>query len=64
MLLITIFGTKREEITDWRNMHTDGVHDFYFSPNIVTVIEAVKSMLNGSRRNQMTQCEPDLCGSG
>ena len=64
MLLITIFGTKREEITDWRKMHTHGVHDFYFSPNIVTVIEAVKSMLNGSRRNQMTQCEPDLCGSG
>ena len=45
-------------------MHTDGVHDFYFSPNIVTVIEAVKSMLNGSRRNQMTQCGPDLCGLG
>jgi hypothetical protein len=59
-----IFGTKREEVTDWRKLHTEELPDFYFSPNIIRVIKAIKNILNGSRRNRMAQCGLDLSGSG
>jgi hypothetical protein len=59
-----IFGTKREEVTDWRKLRTEELHDFYFALNIIMVIKVIKSILNGSRRNQMAQCGPDLSGSG
>jgi hypothetical protein len=36
-----IFGTKREEVTDWRKLYTEELHDFYFSPNFIRVIKAI-----------------------
>jgi cell division protein FtsL len=34
------FGRQRDELTaDWRNLHNEELHNFYFSANINTVIK-------------------------
>jgi hypothetical protein len=35
-----IFGPRREEDGSWRILHNDELHNLYFSPNIVRVIQA------------------------
>jgi hypothetical protein len=40
-VLRRIFGPKRNEVTgEWRNLHHEGIHDLYYSPNIVRVIKS------------------------
>jgi hypothetical protein len=34
-----IFGSKRDEIVEWRRFHNEKFHSLYCSPNIVRVIE-------------------------
>jgi sorting nexin-29 len=38
-VLRKIFGHKREEDGSWRELHNDGLHSLYSSPNIVRVIK-------------------------
>ena len=41
MVLRTIFGLRREEVTgEWRRLHNEELNDFYSSPNIVRVIKS------------------------
>ena len=40
MVLRTIFGPRRDEVTaEWRRLHNEDLNDFYSSPNIVRVIK-------------------------
>jgi hypothetical protein len=40
-VLRRIFGPKRDEVTGgWRKLHTEELHDLYYSPSIVRVIKA------------------------
>jgi hypothetical protein len=35
-----IFCPKRNEVTgDWRKLHNEELHNFYFSPNIIRMIK-------------------------
>jgi len=38
-VLRKMFGPKRDEVTKWRKLHTEELHDLYCSPNIVRVIK-------------------------
>jgi hypothetical protein len=39
MVLIMIFGPKREEVTgEWRRLHREELYGLYSSPNIIRVI--------------------------
>jgi hypothetical protein len=34
-----IIGPKRDEVTgDWRKLHSEELHNLYYSPNIVTML--------------------------
>ena len=40
MVLRTIFGSRRDEVTgQWRRLHNEELNDLYSSPNIVWVIK-------------------------
>jgi hypothetical protein len=40
-VLRRIFGTKREEVMrDWRKLCNEELHNLYFSPNIIRMIES------------------------
>jgi hypothetical protein len=35
-MLRRVFGAKRDEMVDgWRKLHTEDLHDMYFSPYII-----------------------------
>jgi hypothetical protein len=38
--VLRIFGPKREEDGSWRKLHNDGLHNMYYSPNIVRLIKS------------------------
>ena len=40
LILILIFGPKRDENWEWRRLHNEDLHSFYRSPNIVRVIKS------------------------
>ena len=41
MVLRTIFGPKRDEVTvEWKRLHNEELNDLYSSPNIVRVIKS------------------------
>ena len=41
MVLRTIFGSRRDEVTgEWRRLHNEKLNDLYCSPNIVRVIKS------------------------
>jgi hypothetical protein len=41
ILLRTIFGPKRDEVTgDWRKLHNEELHNLYSSPNIIGMIKS------------------------
>ena len=41
MVLRTIFGPRRDEVTgEWRRLHNEELNDLYPSPNIVRVIKS------------------------
>jgi len=41
MVLRTIFGPRREEVTgEWRRLYNEDLNDLYFTPNIVRVIKS------------------------
>jgi hypothetical protein len=40
-VLRSIFGPKREEMVEhWRRLHSEELHNFYTSPNIIRVIKS------------------------
>jgi hypothetical protein len=39
-VLRRIFGPRREGDGSWRKLHNDELHNLYYSPNIVRVIES------------------------
>jgi hypothetical protein len=42
-MLRRIFGPKREEVVgDWRRLHSEGIHNLYTSPDIISVIKSRK----------------------
>lgn len=44
-VLRKISVSKWEEVTrNWRKLHTDELHDLYFSPNIIWVVEQRRIM--------------------
>ena len=40
MILMRIFGPKRDENGDWRRLHNEELNSLYLSPNIVRVIKS------------------------
>jgi hypothetical protein len=41
MVLMRIFGPKRDEVTgEWRKLHNEELHILYFSPNIIRQIKS------------------------
>jgi hypothetical protein len=45
-VLRRIFGHKRNEVTgEWRNLHSEGLHNLYSSPNIIRQIKSRKMRL-------------------
>jgi hypothetical protein len=44
-MLRRIFGLKRDEIIGgWRKMHNEELHNLYFLPNIIRMMESRKMM--------------------
>jgi hypothetical protein len=44
-----VFGPKRDEVTgDWRKLHNEEVHNFYFLTNIIRLIKSRRMRLAGS----------------
>ena len=46
-ILRRIFGSKRDEIGEWKRLHNEELHSLYRSPNIVRVIKSRKLRLAG-----------------
>ena len=47
-MLRKIFGTKRDVVTgEWRTLHDEELNDLYSSPNIVRVIESIRTRWAG-----------------
>jgi hypothetical protein len=43
-VLRRIFGPKRDEVTgEWRNLHSEELHNLYSSSNIIWQIKSIKS---------------------
>jgi hypothetical protein len=41
-VLRRMFGPKRDEVTSgWRKLHNEELHDFYFSPSIIRMINSM-----------------------
>jgi hypothetical protein len=39
-VLRRIFGPKRDEVTrDWRKLHNEELHEFYYSPSIIKIMK-------------------------
>jgi hypothetical protein len=39
-VLRRMLGPKRDEITgEWRKIHNEGLHDLYFSPNVIRLMK-------------------------
>ena len=34
-----VFGSERDEVTEWRKLHNEELRDFYSLPNIVRVVK-------------------------
>jgi hypothetical protein len=52
-VLIGIFGPKREEVVgSWRKLHNEELHNFYASPNIITVIKSWRMRWAGHVRRK------------
>jgi hypothetical protein len=44
-VLKKIFDPKRDEVSkDWRQLHSEKLHDLYLSPNIIQVIKSSSEM--------------------
>jgi uncharacterized membrane protein len=39
-LLCRIFGPKRDEVTGWRKLHNEELHNLYSSPSIIRMIKS------------------------
>jgi hypothetical protein len=40
-VLRRIFGPKRDEVTgDWRKLHNEELHNLYFSPSIIRMVQS------------------------
>jgi hypothetical protein len=66
MVLKRIFGPKRDEVTgSWRRLHNEELHDFYSSPNIITMIKSRKMRYTGNvaRMGEKTNAYRILMGS-
>jgi hypothetical protein len=47
-VLRRIFGSKRDEVTgEWRNLHSEELHNLYSSPNIIRQIKSRRIRLAG-----------------
>jgi hypothetical protein len=71
-VLRRIFGPKRDDVTGgWRNLHNEELHDLYFSPSIIRIINSRRMLWAGhvarmgEKRNSfkllvMIRCRSDL----
>ena len=39
-MVLRIFGSKRDEVEEWRKLHNGELNDLYCSPNIVRVTKS------------------------
>jgi hypothetical protein len=39
-VLRRIFGPKRDEVTGWRKLHNEELHNLYSSPSIIRMIKS------------------------
>jgi hypothetical protein len=46
-VLRRIFGPKRHEVTEWRKLHNQELHNLHLSPNIIRQIKSTKIRLDG-----------------
>jgi hypothetical protein len=46
-VLRKIFGPKRDEVTEWRRLRNEELHDLYSSPNIIRAIKLRKMEREG-----------------
>jgi hypothetical protein len=45
-----VFGPKREEVSDgWRRLHDEELHNFYFPPNVISMIKSEELGTDGGR---------------
>jgi hypothetical protein len=57
-----IFGLKRGEITrGWRKLHNEELHNLYFSPSIIRMINDEMGRAC-SKRGGENECIKDFCG--
>jgi hypothetical protein len=59
------FGPKRDEtIGCWRKLHNEGLHNFYTSPNIITMIKSMRMRWEGyaARMGEMRNAYRILVG--
>jgi hypothetical protein len=66
-VLRRIFRRKREEVTGWKRLHNEGVHNLHTSPNIIRVLKSrrmrwaghVTSMEETRNASQILVGEPE-----
>jgi hypothetical protein len=42
-----VFGLKRDEVTVWRKVHNEELHNLYTSPNIIRMMKSRRTRLSG-----------------
>jgi hypothetical protein len=64
-VLRRIFGPKRDGVTgDWRKLHSEELHNLYFSPNIIRMIKSRRMRWAGNvaRMGEMRNTNRILVG--
>jgi hypothetical protein len=63
-VLRRIFGQKRDEVTaDWRKLHIEELHNFYFSPKVIRMTKSRRMRWAGHvGRMGEKRCQYDIGG--
>jgi hypothetical protein len=61
--VVRIFGPKIDEVTgEWRKLHNEELHTFYFSPNIIREIKSRRMRWAGHVARMGEECVQDFDG--